>query len=45
MSTGNNKAERWPWGITIFLVLIGIAGLASESKTVQSVAKVLPVTG
>jgi hypothetical protein len=25
MSNGNNKAERWLWGITIFLVLIGIA--------------------
>ena len=25
MSKGNRKAERWLWGITIFLVLIGIA--------------------
>lgn len=25
MSNDNNKAERWLWGITIFLVLIGIA--------------------
>ena len=24
MGKGNNKAERWLWGITIFLVLIGI---------------------
>lgn len=25
MGNGNNKAERWLWGITIFLMLIGIA--------------------
>lgn len=25
MSNDNNKADRWLWGITIFLVLIGIA--------------------
>jgi len=28
MGNGNNKAERWLWGITIFLVLIGIAIVA-----------------